>query len=318
MKELLLVDSDCELKRYLKKFKGSSFVSVDPSQDEKISKLKFLFFSYSMFQNSPVLLKWVERWKKTEWEWLKDNISKCERDVIVTSSSEERLKTLGKVKVLLQPKPWQEEKWIEKIKSVSTSNGASIEDDAAVELWRRTGPNLDLVCSEVEKLSVISKRISFDTVAKNVPQYALSAVFDFVHLVFEKKTDSVELLKEVLKDRHVLSVVKSMENYCILLLQLLSLKKTGYSWKDIQEVSKKLGVKTPLIAEMVGFPLGKKQSKNLLECLNFKDVAHFLERIQDVEFKVKEGERGDHLLLKVVLEWLGTSKLHENDFQGRW
>ncbi len=304
MKEFVLVDSNCELKGYTDKFKNSFVVSIEPSEDEKISRLESLFFSYSLLDDPVIFLKWIEHWRKEEISWLKESLEKCERDVIVFSAKEELLRTLGKPLDLLQPKAWEDEKWKEKVNELFRLRGTTIEKEAMMKLLERTGPHLDLICSEVEKLSVISKHISSEIVEKNVPKYASSAIFNFIHRLFERDEDTVILLKEALKDWHLLSIVKNIENYSLLLMQLISLGKTEYTWKDIQNVSRILEVKTPVIAEITGFPLGKKRGKNLLKALTFKEVSCFLEEIQKIEFKAKEGTREDFSLLRLTSEWV--------------
>lgn len=308
MKKYILVDNLWELKRYKSSLGKRWIVEIDPGDPLKLSRLQSFLFSYQLIEKPIVFIESVEKWNKEDLKWLVEALKKSEADVVVSSSHSEILKKFGKFEDLSVPKPWETEKWIGKIKEISKYHSTTINTDAALELLKRVGTDLDLISKEIEKLSVISDHPSLEDVQEMVPLYSKPNLFEFIYLTLSKNDRALEFLKEILIDTHPLIVVKNLENSGVLLTQLILIGRKDHSWNDIKDVSKRLQVKTSQIADLVGFSIGNKKRKNLLKVIKFGDMIHFLEELQDVEVKIKNGGDSKFLLLNFVKEWIQGKK----------
>ena len=303
MKKYILVDTLWELKRYISTFKKRWIVEVEPSDPEKLSKIQKFLFSYQLMEKPLVFIKSVEKWNKEELKWLDNALKESDVDVIMSSSNADILKKFGKFDDLSTPKPWEEEKWMKKIGEIANFYSMNLDINIAKEIFNRVGTDLDLISKEIEKLKVISSTPTLDDVRQMVPFYVKADLFEFVHLTISKDERAMKILKELVKDTHSLALIKNLENEGLLLSQLILIGKREYSWSEIQEISRRLKVKTPQIANLVGFSLGNKKSKNLLKIIRFSEIIAFLEKLQDVEIRIKNGEDPKFLLLNLVKEW---------------
>ncbi len=309
MKKYILVDSTWELKRYLLKFKDRQWVVIDSRSESKISRMKDLLFSCQLFENPIVVAKSVDEWNKDEIKWFISALKESSTDVIVTSKSAEILKKFGEFEDLSSPKPWEAKKWNDKIEEMARSLSVDLSNKARSELFNRVGTNIDLISKELEKLAVLSKKIALEDVQDHVPIYTEPTVFEFVHSFLERKLEAFDLLKETLKTTHPLAVVRNLEIQCMMLAQMLSQDKRTYSWKDVSETAKVFKVKTPQIANLVGFPLGGKKRTNILNLWKFDEIVKMLKNAQEVEIGIKNGEDPNFLIMSMTRNWiLGTER----------
>lgn len=309
MKRCILVDSAWELKRYLLKFEDRQKIVIDPYTESKISRLDDLLFSYQLLEKPIVVAKSVDEWNKDEIKWFISALKKSFTDVIVTSKNAGILKKFGEFEDLSSPKPWEVKKWIDKIEETSRSLSISLSDEARDELFNRVGTNIDLISKELEKLAAFSKRLTFEDVQEYVPIYTEPTVFEFIHSFLEKKLEVFDLLRETLKTTHPLAVVRNLEIQCTILAQMLSQDKITYSWKNVAEAAKIFKVKTPQIAELVGFPLGGKKRTNILNLWKFDEIVEMLKDIQEVEIGIKNGKDPNFLIMKMTRNWVfGTER----------
>jgi DNA polymerase III delta subunit len=308
MKKYVLTDNLWELKRYMSKFEKRWLVEIEPSDSMKLSKLENFLFSYNMMEKPVVLVKSVEKWGKEDLKWLVEAVKETEADVVISACKPEVLKKFGKIDDLSTPKPWESEKWIEKIKNVASYYSVDVNDEVAKEIFARVGTDVDMIAKEMEKLNVVSDHPSVEDVKEMVPLYAKADLFEFVYLVLSKNVLALQMMKKLLSDTHPLVILRNLENTATLLAQLLLMKKREYSWNEIKEVSKQLGVRTPQIADLVGFSLGKKKRKNLLKIIELGELIRFLEETQDVEVEIKNGGESNFLLLNLIREWIQSGK----------
>ncbi len=306
MKKYILTDNFWELKRYLSTIKDRWIVEIEPEDPLKISKVKNFLFSYAMMEKPMILIKSVEKWHKEELKWLNNALKKFEgeTEVIVISSQAETLKKFGKFDDFTSPKPWEEEKWVEKIKEIGSLLSMKIDDEAAREIFIRVGAKLDLISKELEKLGTISSNVTVDDVAELVPFYVKADLFESTYMILARDKSALDKFKKLLDDSHILVILTNLEKTLILLAQLILMKKKNYSWNDVKDAAKLLNVRTPQIADLVGFSLGKKQRKNLLKSVKFDEVISFLQKVQDIEVEAKNGGNAKFLIEVLVKEWI--------------
>ncbi len=306
MKKYILSDNFWELKKYLSTIKDRWIVEIEPEDPLKISKVKNFLFSYAMMEKPMILVKSVEKWHKEELKWLNDALKKFEgeTDIMVISSQADILKKFGKFDDLTSPKPWEEEKWVEKIKDIGSLLSIKIDDEAAREIFIRVGAKLDLISKELEKLGTISNNVTVDDVAEFVPFYVKADLFESTYMILARNEFALDKFKKLLDDSHVIVILTNLEKTLILLAQLILMEKKNYSWNDVKDTAKLLNVRTPQIADLVGFSLGKKQRKNLLKSVKFDEVILFLQKVQDIEVEAKNGGNAKFLIEVLVKEWI--------------
>ncbi|NLX91522.1 MAG: DNA polymerase III subunit delta [Firmicutes bacterium] len=113
-----------------------------------------------------------------------------------------------------------------------------IEDDAAHELLERTGENLTLINSEIEKISTYlcgEKTISMELIHKLVPGSSLGNIFQLTEAVARKKMDEAlrQLHRIRAQDEHPLVILAMIVRQFRLLFQLCLLEKKGCSRREI-------------------------------------------------------------------------------------
>lgn len=299
MIKALLVDSEWKLNRFLE---GKDLKIINPDTPSKIERLKLEFFSNSLFGNKTLLLKSVDKWEKDEKNWLVKNLSSLERDVIITSEDAELIKRFG-FEDLSSPKQWDLKGWMEEIDEICDFFGVRIDEKGKEFILNRTW-NMDLIAEEVEKISMFSKEPSLEDLKVIVPSYSVHSTFDFYRSFFERDPMSLKSLKELLSDLHPLILLRGLEKTAITIGELLSDAKVEYSWDDVRKIAKSLSIPTPQVADIVGFPLGGKRRKNLLQIWNYEEINELVEDLQDSEIRIKNGIDPVFEIIELVSKWV--------------
>lgn len=284
----ILVDSFWKLKRYLNGFEETKII-VDPNTDSKIQRMKDLFFSYGLMETPTVVAKSIDEWKKEERKWLSENAGEASAEVLITSKSPDSLKGFGKAEDLLSPKPWDFNGWMKETDEIAGSLGVRLNEKEKAFVIEHVGMNIDMLASEIEKIAVISAAPTMEEVVSSVATHSGPNVFDFSRNFFSRNPDSVAMLRAIFESVHPMVVLRSLEKGAIVLGQILSAERENYSWEDVKTLSQNLGVPSPQIADMVGFPLGGKKRKNVTKLWKFEEVTTLLEELQDVETSIKLG-----------------------------
>ncbi len=305
----VLVDSFWKLKRYLKDFEDPKIV-VDPDTDSKISRMKDLFFSYGLMETSMVIARSIDEWKKEERKWLAENVKDSSAEVVITSGTPEPLKGFGKAENLLSPKTWDFHGWIKEIDDISGSFAVELDEDEKTFIIEHVGMNIDMIVKEIEKVSVISNSPSMEDVVSIITSHVGPNIFDFNRIFFSKNERAVTMVRSILEDVHPMVVLRNLEKGTMVLAQILSLEGESYSWEDVKNLSQTLGVPSPQIADMVGFPLGGKKRMNVTKLWNLAEATSLLEELQDVEIRMKLGSDPFFSLLELIGKW--TSKRRGN------
>ncbi len=299
MIKALLVDSEWKLGRFLE---GKEFSTIKPDTPSKIERLKLELFSNSLFGEKSLLLKSIDKWEKEERNWLMKNLYSCDRDIFITSEDLELIKKFG-FEDLSSPKQWDINGWMEEIENICRFFGVKIDEKGKELILNRTW-NLDLIAKEIEKISVFSKAPSYGDIEMIVPSYAAPSAFDFYRIFFERDQSSLKFLKDLIEDIHPMVILRGLEKTAIIIGKLLSDAKTEYSWDEVKQISKTFSIPVPQVADLVGFSLGGKKRKNILQIWNYERINKLIEDFEDTEIRIKNGNDPFFEVIDLVSKWI--------------
>lgn len=299
----IFVDSEWKLKNLLKKIKNE-ILPILPDTESKMNRMQVEFFSNSLFGEHTILLKSIDKWTKDEKNWLLKNAPLSKHDIVITSNDLELLKKFGNVEDISCPKQWDLKGWMDEVDEVCGAFGVKIDEKEKELILNRTGMKIDLIATEIEKISVISKTPSLEDLKIFVPIYSTPAIFDFYRLFFEKDSSALDMLKDLIEDVHPLIPLRGLEKTSMLVAQMLPIEKADYSWDDVKNISKALSVPTPQIADLVGFSLGGKKRKNVLKLWKYEEINLLMEDFQDAEMKIKNGTDPVFTVLELTNKWV--------------
>lgn len=164
-----------------------------------------------------------------------------------------------------------------------------IEDDAALELLERTGENLTLINSEIQKISTYlcgEKNITMELIRELVPGSSLGNIFQLTEAVGRKKMDEAlrQLHRIRAQDEHPLVVLAMIARQFRLLFQLCLLEEKGYSRREILAALK---IQPFLLSKL------QEQAKNFTSC----SLARIISGLKEMDAAIKSGqlESGDAL-----------------------
>ncbi|MGC9173521.1 MAG: hypothetical protein ACP5F2_05015 [Athalassotoga sp.] len=299
MIKALLVDSEWKLSRFLE---GKEYSTVRPDTPSKIERLKLEFFSNSLFGKKDLLLKSIDKWEKEERNWLMKNLSSYDRNIFITSEDPDLIKKFG-FEDLSSPKQWDINGWMEEIENICRFFGVKIDEKGKELILNRTW-NIDLMAKEIEKISIFSKTPSYEDIEKIVPSYSAPFAFDFYRRFFERDPSSLKSLRDLIQDIHPMIILRGLEKMAITVGKLLSDVKTEYSWDDVKQISKSFSIPIPQVADLVGFPLGGKKRKNILQIWDYEKINGLIEDFQDAEIRIKNGNDPFFEIINLVSKWV--------------
>lgn len=206
------------------------------------------------------------------------------------------------------PKPWEFDGWISLMKKMAQDRMLKFDETALTIFYERCGPDYDRISQELEKLRLYSNEmIDSKTVESVVHDYSNVSLDD---VLFAISTGNIERLNNLFD-----SVFETVELQLLLymlgehfttLFKILCITapKDNFSWKDVQEVSKKLSISSAKVARYLGFNFKGQKSENVnhTKLYSKEKISDILRRVIELQREFRTVESSKTVLKNRLIE----------------
>ncbi|ODN31294.1 DNA polymerase III subunit delta [Fervidobacterium thailandense] len=299
---------DIYVANFLKKVDGQ-YQKVYADDENKLDELKNAAVSFGLFSDVKIYdIVDFENWSKKDREaFLKIDFPRDNVHVFVRIESvPKEVRESEKVKILSfeTPKEWEEDKWIQFILNLAANIELSINDEIARLLLKQVGTDEYALLTELQKIKAYSKgntsQLTIEEIADIVYKRTVTKLDELCYALTEGDSDRFRaVLDEVCNEYEPPLIVYSLGKHVVELLNIVEnvKPKDVYSWPDVAQVSKELGIPTPRVARFLGFKFkGQRQNPvNHRKLYDFESVRKLIEELYFIDRQVKLG--GDVRLL---------------------
>ncbi|QTA38142.1 hypothetical protein JYK00_00945 [Thermosipho ferrireducens] len=244
-----------------------------------------------------------DNWKSGDKKLLLELLNNVPEYVYIFLQSSNCLKNF-ECKSFNLPKPWEIEKWILYIESFMKNKNLNYDENVPKILWEYIGPNELSLHNEIEKLSIINKKITVDDVEKLVHKLASTRLDEFCFALTEKNNEIYRYIKSILNEYEPLVVTAALARHFIDLLHIISNVelKDKYSWKEITSISRNLKIQPSRVARFLGFKFKTQKISpiNHLKIYDYKKIRETIISLYKMERLLKTGAISEVELIDFV------------------
>lgn len=164
------------------------------------------------------------------------------------------------------------------VKDYLKNKGASISDIDLYYLLSKIPNKLLLIINEIEKLISLDLNITKTNIDSIVQKYDIGNTFDFINsfhsgnidLLFQSYYDKIN------QGETIQNLISQIENVLELSSIIYSLKQNGFSYKEIEKITKKHSYVI-------------KKNIEFLSVIGYKKIKKYLNMIADIDLNIKKG-----------------------------
>lgn len=299
---------DMYVTNFLKKM-NAQYHRIHADDENKLDELRNAALSFGLFSDIKIYdIVDFENWSKKDREaffkidFPVDNIYVFVR----TENLPKEVKESNKVKILSfeTPKEWEEDKWLQFIMNLAANIELNINDEIARLLLKQVGTDEYALITELQKIKVYSRgdvsQLTIEEIADIVYKRTVTKLDELCYALTEQDAERFQrILGEVCNEYEPPLIIYALGKHAIELLNIAEnvKPKDFYSWPDIAQVSKELGLPTPKVARFLGFKFkGQRHNPvNHRKLYDFESIRKLIEELYFIDRQVKLG--GDTKLL---------------------
>lgn len=299
---------DMYVANFLKKMDGQ-YHRIYADDENKLDELRNAALSFGLFSDVKIYdVVDFENWSKKDREaFFKIDFPVDNVHVFVrVESLPKEVKESNKIKIMSfeTPKEWEEDKWLQFIMNLAASIELKINDEIARLLLKQVGTDEYALMTELQKIKVYSKgdtsQLTVEEIADIVYKRTVTKLDELCYALTEQDNERFrQILNEVCSEYEPPLIIYALGKHAIELLNIVENVKLKdfYSWPDIAQISKELGLPTPRVARFLGFKFrGQRQNPvNHRKLYDFESVRKLIEELYFIDRQVKLG--GDIRLL---------------------
>ncbi len=288
---------------------NAQYHRIHADDENKLDELRNAALSFGLFSDIKIYdIVDFENWSKKDREaffkidFPDDNIYVFVR----TENVPKEVKESIKVKILSfeTPKEWEEDKWVQFIMNLAANIDLNIDDEIARFLLKQVGTDEYALITELQKIKVYSRgdisQLTIEEIADIVYKRTVTKLDELCYALTEQDAERFQrILDEVCNEYEPPLIIYALGKHAIELLNIAEnvKPKDFYSWPDIVQVSKELGLPTPKVARFLGFKFkGQRHNPvNHRRLYDFESIRKLIEELYFIDRQVKLG--GDTKLL---------------------